>query len=325
MDITLRQTRAFEAVAEAGSITRAAEHLHLTQPAVSMQIKKLEQQAGLPLIEVVGKRIHLTDAGQEMLRYCRRINRTVQEARAVLQAMRELKHGRLSISVASTVNYFATHFIASFHAQHPDIQISMEVTNRETLVQQLQDYEKDLFLMGQPPEDEAIAAHPFMDNPLVVIASPRHPLAREHEISLEALRHEPFVVREPGSGTRMALQGLLRQHGLELASHMEMNSNEAIKQAVMAGLGLGVVSRHTVRLELAADALIELPVEGFPLLRQWYLVHREDRPLSHAAREFKRYLLNAADEGRLDELPEQVETIRPPRPADDSGQARPSS
>ena len=309
MDITLRQTRAFEAVAEAGSITRAAERLHLTQPAVSMQIKKLEQQAGLALIEVVGKQIHLTDAGQEMLRYCRRINRTVQEAQAVLQAMRELRHGRLSISVASTVNYFATHFIASFHALHPDIQIRMEVTNRETLVRQLQDYDKDLFLMGQPPEDASIRAYPFMDNPLVVIASPRHPLAAEPGIPLQDLRDEPFVVREPGSGTRMALQGLLRRHGLELASHMEMNSNEAIKQAVMAGLGLGVVSRHTVRLELAAGALVELPVEGFPLLRQWYLVHRADRPMSHAAREFKHYLLGAAEEGRLDELPEQIEAL----------------
>ncbi|RMG58946.1 MAG: LysR family transcriptional regulator [Gammaproteobacteria bacterium] len=307
MDISLRQTRAFEAVADEGSITRAAERLHLTQPAVSMQIKKLEEQAGLALIQVVGKRVFLTEAGKEMLRYCRRINRDVQEARAVMQALNELRHGRISIGVASTVNYFATHFIASFHALHPEIQIRMEVTNRETLLQELQELDKDLFLMGQPPADSALEATPFMENPLVVIASPRHPLTECREIALEALAEEPFVVREPGSGTRMALEGFLTRHGMELASHMEMNSNEAIKQAVMAGLGLGVVSRHTVRLELAAGALVELPVAGFPLLRQWYLVHRRDRPLSHAAREFKRYLLEAAEEGRLSELPEQAE------------------
>ncbi len=303
MNLSLRQTRIFEAVVEHGSITKASEQLHLTQPAVSMQLRKLEEAVGMPLMERVGRRLHLTDAGRELLKYCRRLSHTAREAEAVMKAMRELEHGSLSLAVASTVNYFATHFIAAFHARYPGIQISMEVTNRESLLQALRDYDKDLFLMGQPPADEALVVEPFMDNPLVVIAAPRHALVEVAEIGLERLQDEPFVVRESGSGTRMALEGFLAEHGLALASQMEMNSNEAIKQAVMAGLGLGVVSRHTVYLELGAGVLRELPVAGFPLMRQWFLVHRRDRPLSRGAEAFKRYILEQSQSGELERLP----------------------
>ncbi len=305
MFISFRQTRVFEAVVEHGSITKASEQLHLTQPAVSMQLRKLEEAVGMPLMERVGRRLHLTDAGREMLKYCRRLSHTVREAEAVMKAMRQLEHGSLSLAVASTVNYFATHFIAAFHARYPGIQISMEVTNRESLLQALKAYDKDLFLMGQPPEDDELLAEPFMNNPLVVIASPRHLLAGQGRVQLEQLQDEPFVVRESGSGTRMALESFLAEHGVTLNSQMEMNSNEAIKQAVMAGLGLGVVSRHTVYLELGAGALQELPVQGFPLSRQWYLVHRRDRPLSRGAEAFKRYILEKSRLGELEKLPQQ--------------------
>jgi len=292
MNITLRQSRIFEAVAETGSITRAAESLHLTQPAVSMQLRKLEHEVGMPLIESHGRRIHLTHAGEEMLRYCRRLNRTVREAGAVFERLREPGHGQLHLAVASTVNYFATELIASFHRRYPDIQIRMDVTNREALLGMLEEYEHDLILMGQPPDSPELEAIPFMDNPLVVIAAAAHPLAGRRRIPMKRLIEEPFVLRECGSGTRMALEKLFTRKGIRLSAQMEMNSNEAIKQAVMAGLGLGVVSMHTVRMERESGKLVVLDAAGFPIRRKWYLVHRRDRYLSRAAEEFKQYLLD---------------------------------
>ncbi len=297
MNLTTRQSRIFEAVAELGSITRAAEALHLTQPAVSMQIRKLEHEVGMPLIETHGRRIRLTDAGEEMLKYCRRINRTLREASAVFERLRDLGHGHLDIAVASTVNYFATELIARFHRRYPDIQIRMDVTNRETLLRMLEEYERDIVLMGQPPDSEDLEAVPFMDNPLEVIAAADHPLAGKRRIPMKRLVEEPFVLRECGSGTRMALEKFFTRKGVKLSAHMEMNSNEAIKQAVMAGLGLGVVSRHTVRMELESGKLVVLDAAGFPIRRKWYLVHRRDRRLSRAAEEFKRYLLEYVAEG----------------------------
>lgn len=299
MYITTRQSRIFEAVAETGSITRAAETLHLTQPAVSMQVRKLEEAAGLPLIEHQGRRIRLTAAGREMLYYCRRINRTLLEARRRFEQLRNLGCGHLHLAVASTVNYFATELIARFHRRHPGIQVRMDVTNREHLLQILEAGDRDLVLMGQPPDSGELEAVAFMDNPLVVIAAADHPLVGKRRITMKRLAREPFVLRESGSGTRMALERLLARKGIHLEVQMEMNSNEAIKQAVIAGLGLGIVSLHTVRMELETGRLQVLEVAGFPIRRKWYLVHRKDRCLSPAAEEFKRYLLEYAErEGR---------------------------
>jgi len=296
MKITFRQLSIFQVVAQCRSITRAAEQLHLSQPAVSMQIKKLEEAVGLDLTYLVGKQIHLTEAGEEMLRYCQRIGKTLAEAEAVFAGLKGVRHGRLSIAVASTVNYFATKLIAQYHKQYPDIQIRLEVTNRVRLLEQLEGYEKDIILMGRPPDSPDLVHQPFMDNPLVVIAAPEHPLAGRRRISLETIQREPFVLRELGSGTRVALEGFFREKGIDLGTRTEMSSNEAIKQAVMAGLGLGVVSAHTVELELSAGALVILDVAHFPIRRQWYVVHRRDKPLSHAAEEFKRFLIAHASE-----------------------------
>ncbi len=201
--------------------------------------------------------------------------------------------------MASTVNYFATELIARFHRRHPGIQVRMDVTNREHLLQILEAGDRDLVLMGQPPDSGELEAVAFMDNPLVVIAAADHPLLGKRRITMKRLAREPFVLRESGSGTRMALERLLARKGIHLEVQMEMNSNEAIKQAVIAGLGLGIVSLHTVRMELETGRLQVLEVAGFPIRRKWYLVHRKDRCLSPAAEEFKRYLLEYAErEGR---------------------------
>jgi len=294
MNITFRQLKVFEAVARHLSYTRAAEELHMTQPAASMQIKQLEGQAGLPLFEQLGRKIYLTEAGQEMYHYSRAIAQQLEEMEEVFEEMKGVSHGRLDISVASTANYFATSLLAAFSQRHPGVTFSLDVTNRETLLRQLDANEKDLVIMGQPPRELDLVAEPFMDNPLVVIAPPDHPLVRASHIPLGRLQEETFVVREAGSGTRIAMERFFAQRGIELKTGMEMTSNEAIKQAVGAGLGLGIVSIHTLALELALGRLAVLEVSQLPILRHWYIVHRRGKRLSPVAQAFKEFLLQEA-------------------------------
>lgn len=294
MNITLRQLQVFESVARHLSFTRAAEELYLTQPAVSMQIKQLEQQVGLPLFEQIGKRIYLTEAGEEVRRYAQRIAAELRELSDGLEALRGLNSGRLRLTVASTANYFATDLLAAFTRRQPGITFQLEVTNREGVIRRIQDNEMDLAVMGRPPQGLDVSAEPFMPNPLVIIASPQHPLADGSRVALERLQDEIFVLREQGSGTRSAVQRVLEERGLSLRGGLEMTSNEAIKQSVQAGLGLGVVSIHTVALELELGRLRVLNVEGFPLERQWYLVHRAGKRLSPAAEAFRQFILDEA-------------------------------
>lgn len=299
---TLRQLDILEAVARCGSFSRASAELHLTQPAVSMQIKQLESALGVPLFEQIGKRIHLTGAGQEALETSRAISRELSNLEHALADLQGLKGGTLTVSVASTASYFTARLMALFREAHPDVRVSLNVVNRETLLQHLADNSIDLALMGQPPEGHDLTAQPFMDNPLVVIAAPTHPLAGQRNIPLARLAEEPYVGREPGSGTRGAVEKFFAENGLTLKAAMEMNKNEAIKQAVEAGLGLGVVSLHTVQAELAARHLCVLDVQGFPLRRQWYLVQRQGKRLSPAAQAFAQFVLSEA--GRVAPLAE---------------------
>lgn len=296
MHLTLRQLKVFEAVVEHMSFTRAAEALHLTQPAVSMQIKQLEDNVGLPLFEQLGRRIYLTEAGREMHRYSRVVMQQIAEAGAVLEEMKGIRRGRLNLAVASTANYFATRLIATFSRRVPHLAVSLDVTNREGLLRDLDGNETDLVIMGQPPEDPELVAEPFMDNPLVVIAAPEHPLAGLRRIPLADLQGESFVVREPASGTRIAMERFFAERGVRLRTGMEMRSNEAVQQAVQAGLGLGIVSIHTLELELEAGRLVVLDVEGFPIMRQWYIVHRAGKRLSPVAQAFKSFVLAEAAE-----------------------------
>jgi DNA-binding transcriptional LysR family regulator len=295
MNITFRQLKIFESVARRLSFTRASEELHLTQPAVSMQIKQLEQAVGLPLFEQIGKKIFLTDAGCEFSRYASAITAQLEELDQVVDEMKGLKRGRLTIAVASTANYFVPRLLATFCQRHGDaVSVSLDVTNREQLLKGLVENRNDLVIMGQPPEDMDLVAERFLENPLVVIAPPGHPLAQAERIPPERLREEIFLVREQGSGTRSAMERFFAANNLRLATPMEMSSNEAIKQGVEAGLGLGVVSLHTLAMELALGRLVVLDVVKFPIMRYWYIVYREGKRLSLVAQSFREFVLQEA-------------------------------
>lgn len=294
MHITLRQIQVFEAAARLAGFTRASEELHLSQPAVSMQIRQLEEQAGMPLFEQIGKKIRLTDAGRTFYRHAQGILAQVQEARLELEEMRGVRRGQLNITVASTANYFAPRLLATFCQRYPGVKVSLDVSNREHILTQLGDSDKDLAIMGHPPEESNLVAHPFMENPLVVIAAPSHPMASEQAILPARLTDESFISREPGSGTRMAAERFFDAAGIRLTTAMEMSSNEAIKQAVQAGLGLGVVSIHTLEMERALGRLAILDVQGFPILRHWYVVHRPAKRFSAVAQAFLDFVMTEA-------------------------------
>jgi len=292
--ITFRQLQVFEATARLGSHTRASEALHLSQPAVSMQIRQLEEQAGMPLFDQIGKKIHLTDAGRALYRHTQEILAQMREAQLELEEMRGVRRGHLNITIASTANYFAPQLLAAFCQRHPEVKVSLDVSNREHILALLGGSDKDLAIMGRPPEGSELVAHPFMENPLVVIAAPAHPLARESGILPARLAEEPFISREQGSGTRIAVERFFEAAGLPLATAMEMSSNEAIKQAVQAGLGWGVVSIHTLEMERALNKLAILDVEGFPIVRQWYAVHRPAKRFSSVAQAFLDFVMTEA-------------------------------
>ena len=292
MHLTLRQLKVFESVARHLNYTRAAEELFLTQPAVSMQVKQLEESLGVALFEQLGKRIHLTEAGREVLTYARTITQQLDELEAVLNRIKGLSGGRLRISVATTANYFIPTLLGTFSRRYPDVTVSLDVTNRETLLRQLVENTVDLVIMGQPPAELDAEAQAFMENPLVVVAPPNHPLAREKKIPLARLQEETFLVRESGSGTRIAMERFFSERGMRLKTGMEVGSNEAIKQSVQAGLGLGLLSRATIEQELALKRLVVLNVSDFPIMRHWYIVHRRGKRLSAVAEAFRDFVLS---------------------------------
>ena len=291
MHITLRHLRTFEAVAKHGSISRAASELHLTQPAVSMQMKQLEEQIGLALVEQIGRRMCLTDAGQVLRVHARDIADRMVELSASMEQFHGLERGLLRLAVVSTANYFLPALIASFNARHPGVRVSLQVANRAFVLAALLDGSTDLAVIGQPPDSVDIVAQHFKDNPLVVIAVPGHALVGSEQVTLERLAQETLVVREPGSGTRAAAERHFAAHGLTIRPGCEFGTNEAIKQAVRAGLGLAVVSAQTIELELQTGCLAVLSVEGFPIVRQWYVAHRTQKRLSSAVSTFRNMLL----------------------------------
>ncbi|MDQ6957239.1 MAG: LysR family transcriptional regulator, partial [Mariprofundaceae bacterium] len=269
MSFTFKQLRIFSSVAKHQSYTLAAKALFLTQPAVSMQIKQLEEYVGMDLFERMGKSIQLTQAGNELLTYAESIHQQMNEAHDMLQELKGLKRGKLHLTMASTANYFAPQLIAAFKHEYPTVEINLDVTNRSGLVHAVEHNLTDMAIMGLPPKGHHLTGIPFMNNPLVVIAAPNHALAHGKSISLSEVTDAHFIVREPDSGTRMAAERFFAEHQLELIPSMEMNRSEAIKQAVMAELGLGIVSLHTIEMELALKRLVVLNVEDFPIMRQW--------------------------------------------------------
>jgi len=296
MRLTLKQLQIFETVAELQSYTLAARQLFLTQPAISMQIKQLEAEIGLPVFDRIGKKIQLTDAGRELLQHARNIQIQLEEAQQSMEELRGVKRGRLHLTMASTANYFTPKLLAGFCHEYPDIQISLSVANRAGLLQALEHNTTDLVIMGEPPSTMPLAAEVFMENPLVIVAPPEHRLAGRKLVSLKEVARENFIIREIGSGTRAAVERFLSTHELERPQSIEMNSSEAIKQAVQAGLGLGVVSMHTLEMELTLKRLTVLNVEDFPIMRHWRLVYRKDRHFSPVSQAFHDYVLEHTSE-----------------------------
>lgn len=293
LPLSLRQLQVFESVARHLSHSRAAAELFLSQPAVSMQIKQAEQIVGLPLFEQVGKKIFLTEAGRELLHYARSVLALMQEMESVFDGMKGLEHGQLNIAVVSTANYFMPKLLARFIQIHPMIKVNLAVANRDAVLHQVSDNLADLAIMGQPPQGSDMQAEAFLQNPLVVIAAPNHALTHSKHLRPQQLAHETFLLREQGSGTRGVAERYFAAHHLPLPPHMTMDTNEAIKQSVQAGMGIGIISRHGIELELETRRLSILDVEGFPILRDWYVVQRRDKRLSVAAQAFKEFLLQA--------------------------------
>jgi len=296
MHLTLRQLQCFSAVAQNLSFTRAADTLHLTQPAVSMQVRQLEQQTGIALTEQLGKQIHLTEAGEEVFRYARSILQQVDEMDDVLNKMKGLAGGKLRIAAISSANYFAPKLLGVFHQRFHDVGVSMDVTRQQSVLKQVADNEVDMAIMGQPPEGMNVDAIAFMENPLIIVAPPGHRLAKQKNIALKQMEEEIFLTREPGSGTRGAMHRFFRQHKLKLTTGMEMGSLEGIKQAVQAELGVGLLPGGAVETELKLKKLVVLNIKGMPIKRHWYVVLHKGKRLSAAADAFKSLLVDEAEE-----------------------------
>ncbi len=289
--VSLRQLRVFEAAASSRSFSKAAALLHLTQPGVSMHIKELETNAGLPLFERIGRKLYVTEAGQELLTRARDILRALKDAEDTLDGLKGLRRGRINLAVVSTAKYFVPQLLAQFGRDFPELEIRLAVNNRNSVIEQLVTNEVDLAIMGRSPESLDTVAEPFAQNPHVIIAAPDHPLAGARRIAVETVAHESFIVREPGSGTRLAMQQFFEDLKVDCNVGMEMASNETIKQAVMAGMGVSFISRHTIELELQTQRLVVLDVRGTPVLRHWHVAHLAKKRLSPTASAFKQFVL----------------------------------
>ena len=290
-NVTLRQIRVFSAVARNLSFTRAARELHLTQPAVSQQVKLLEQEIGMPLFEQIGRKVQLAPAGVELLSYANQALELLREAGESLAAMRGLKRGALKLGAVSTAKYFTPALLSAFSHSYPEVTVKFTVGNRGEIVEQLAANEVDLVIMGRPPRELDTIAVPFAKHPLVIIAPPDHPLARRRRIRLRQLAAQQFILREEGSGTRASMEHIFREQALAYRASMEMSSNETIKQAVMAGMGVSLISTHTIGLELATGKLAVLDVVGLPLVRDWYAIHLREKHLAPIAAAFRTFLL----------------------------------
>lgn len=293
---TLHQLQIFEAIAKHGSFTRAAEELFLTQPTISQQMKQLTKAIGVPLYEQIGKRIYLTDAGKAVLEVGRDISQRFNDLEMTLADIKGLKQGNLKLAAITTAKYFVPRILGTFRQRYPGINISLQIANRQQILDRLADNLDDLYFIGQPPDNLEINLRHFLDNPLVVIAPRNHPLAQEKLISLERLAEEPLIMRESGSGTRMAVEGFFAENRLKMRVEMEIGSNEAIKQAIVGGLGLSVLSRHSLALEGSQGPLVVLDVEGFPIQKHWYVIYPRNKKLSIVAQTFLDYLLTEGKE-----------------------------
>ena len=294
--ISRRQLRVFAAVVAEQGFSGAAKALHLTQPAVSLQVKDLERSCGLALLDRSGHRIRPTEAGREMLRAAHAVEREMKSAEEAIGALKGLRAGTLTVAVISTAQYIGPRLLAEFRRRHPDVILRLQVCNREAMLEHLDDDDIDIALMGRPPSEVDTVAEPFAPHPHIMVAAPDHRLVRRRQVPVRELLDEPFIAREPGSGTRILADALFSKHHLEFSPMVVMSSNEAIKQAVMAGMAISLLSMHTMGNEIATGALKALDVEDLPIVRRWYMVHRQDKRLSPAALAFRSFMLGEARE-----------------------------
>jgi LysR family transcriptional regulator for metE and metH len=308
--VTVRQLRTFVEVLRCGSFAAAAQALHLTPPAVTLQMRQLENAAGLPLFERSGARIEATQAGVEVANAAQRVDLAITDCADALNSLRGLKGGRVSIGVVSTAKYFAPHALGAFSRAFPSVEIRLEVGNRSMIVAALEANTLDLALTGRPPEHLDVDQAPIGAHPHVIVARPDHPLARRRRLAASVLASETFLVREPGSGTRNLMERFFTESRVAPHIGMEMASNETIKQAVMAGLGIAFLSAHTVAAELADRRLALLDIAGLPVVRQWFIVRLARRRLLPAAQALRQFLI---DEG---------EKFLPPMPQNARGKRK---
>lgn len=285
---TFRQLEVFEAIARLGNFTRASEELHLTQPTVSMQMKKLADAVGLPLFEQIGRQMQLTDAGRELAATARAVLQLLENHDMAIAEMQGLRKGKLRLTVSTTAKYFAPRMLGEFSAMHPGIEVSLKVTNRQKVLERALENLDDLYIYCMAAPELDLVARPFLENSMVVLAYPGHPLAGQRNIPIARLAEEPFLMREVGSGTRQMVEQVFSAHGIKPNERMELGSNEAIKQAILGKLGISVLSRHT--LGEGGNEPVVLDVEGFPLVRQWHIAYPNGKQLSVVARAFLAYL-----------------------------------
>jgi DNA-binding transcriptional LysR family regulator len=294
-NVTVRQLRVFAEVARQLSFARAAAELHLTPPAVTMQVKELESQVGLPLFDRKGRQIALTTVGEYVLSYVRRVLALLKDAEDAVARFKGLQGGTLTVGMVSTAEYFVPRLLARFRTEHPGIDVRLRLGNREQLVQLMQRNEVDLAIMGRPPKEWATRAEPFAMHPHVLVTAIDHPFTRMDRVPAQALAHEGFIVRESGSGTRAALEEYIREHHLDMRVVMEMSSNESIKQAVMAGMGVSLLSLHTIALERRQGLIATPDVEGLPVVRRWHVVNNLAKTLSPAAEAMRYFVLERGE------------------------------
>ncbi len=304
--VTVRQLQVFVAAAETLSFARAAQRMHLTPAGISFQIKQIEEHAGFPLFERVGKRAALTEAGKALLGYAKQVLQSLRDAEQAMAALKGLAAGDVTIGLVSTAKYLVPHMLARFQADSPGISIHLLERNRREINAALLRGEVDLAVMGEPLAGDEIAAEPFAPHPSVIVAAPSHRLAGVRRLAATVLAGEPLIVREEGSGTRSLLDRFFEGRGLAPRIAMSTGSNETIKQAVMAGMGIALISRHTIGLELALGMITTLPVEGFPLMRSWFVAHRRNMPLLPVHARLKAFLVESG-QTIIDEIAREYE------------------
>ena len=288
INYTLKQLYSFEAVVRLTSFTKASKELNITQPAVYMQIQQLTKNIGSDLVNIKGKTISPTFIGKKLYQTCIEVIAKLEQTRLDIEQTLDPEAGHLQIAVATTTNSFVSRVLAKFKKEYPDMTFYLEVTNRKSLLDKLTNNETDLVIMGEPPSDMPLVTQPFMENPLIAIAHPEHPLLKNKRNTIKALNKETLITREQGSGTRITIE---RITGMHFNSDIEINSNEAIIEAVQAGLGIGFVSKHTVKLELENGIIKQLNADKFPITRHWYVVHHAKNQLSPMATRFKEFIV----------------------------------